>query len=100
MAKNIADIDMPSQSATVVDRHQVAHKAIAQEPGRNSVNLSGSTGNLSRVLTGKIVPGEGLISRIVANTGVSKEWLVSGSNVPFPKDNAKKAAQGRPDLRY
>lgn len=48
------------------------------------------------MLTGKIVPGEGLISRIVANTGVSKEWLVSGSDVPFPKDNAKKAAQGAP----
>ncbi len=96
MAKNIADIDMPSQSATVVDRIKWLIKLSRKSQAEFSKLIGLDPGNLSRVLTGKIVPGEGLISRIVANTGVSKEWLVSGSNVPFPKDNAKKAAQGAP----
>lgn len=40
---------------------------------------------LSRILAGKQKPGDAFINRVVMNMGVSKEWLVSGRDVPFPK---------------
>lgn len=40
---------------------------------------------LSRVLSGKQQPGRSFINRLVVNIGVSKEWLTTGFDVPFPR---------------
>lgn len=42
-------------------------------------------GNMSKHLNGKLPVTEGLINRIVVETGVSKRWLKEGHDVPFPK---------------
>lgn len=41
--------------------------------------------NLSKHLSGKLPITDILINRIVVNMGVSKQWLVDGSDVPFSK---------------
>ena len=41
--------------------------------------------NLSKVMTGKLPVTEGLVNRIVADLGVSKQWLKSGDGLPFEK---------------
>lgn len=96
MANNIADIEMPSQSATVVDRIKWLIRLSRKSQADFSKLIGLDPANLSRVLNGKTAPSDGLISRIVVNTGVSKEWLTDGSDVPFPRDRGQKAAQGAP----
>lgn len=40
---------------------------------------------LSKILSGKLRMSDAFINRVVVNTGVSKEWLVNGTDVPFPR---------------
>lgn len=42
--------------------------------------------NLSRILNGRSPFSDAMINRIVVNLGVSKEWLLHGTDVPFPKN--------------
>jgi len=96
MAKNIADIDLPAPSATVVDRIKWLILLLRKSQAEFSKYIGIDPANLSRVLTGKAEPGEGLLYRIIVNTGVSKDWLFYGSDVPFPKDGARKVSAGAP----
>ena len=41
--------------------------------------------NLSKHMKGKLPINESLINRIVINLGVSKEWLLNGTDIPFGK---------------
>jgi len=41
--------------------------------------------NLSKHLSGRLPITEGLINRVVADIGVSKQWLRDGVDVPYPK---------------
>lgn len=38
---------------------------------------------LSRILSGKLALTEGFINKIVIDTGVSKQWLVTGKDLPY-----------------
>ena len=96
MAKNIADIDLPAPSATVVDRIKWLILLLRKSQAEFSKYIGIDPANLSRVLTGKSEPGDGLLYRIIVNTGVSKDWLLKGSDVPFPKEQAHKDPVGAP----
>ncbi len=41
--------------------------------------------NLSKYLNGRLPVSESLVNRIVVNMGVSKQWLESGTDLPFAK---------------
>lgn len=41
--------------------------------------------NLSKYINGHLPIGDSMINRIVVNIGVSKEWLVNGTDLPFAK---------------
>lgn len=41
--------------------------------------------NLSKILNGRMGLSLKMIERIVRNTGVSYDWLVNGTDVPFPR---------------
>lgn len=43
--------------------------------------------NLSKILKGRMGLSLKMIERIVRNTGVSYNWLVSGTDVPFPRQS-------------
>lgn len=41
--------------------------------------------NLSKYINGRLPVSESLVNRIVVNMGVSKQWLESGTDLPFAK---------------
>ena len=43
------------------------------------------TSNLSKYLNGRLAMSEALINKIVVNLGVSKQWLETGEDLPFAK---------------
>lgn len=43
--------------------------------------------NMSKHLNGKLPITPGLINRIAADMAVSKQWLATGSGIPFPKES-------------
>lgn len=43
------------------------------------------TSNLSKYLNGKLAMSDALINKIVVNLGVSKQWLETGEDLPFAK---------------
>lgn len=79
-------LDMPATSATVIDRL----KYLIQLSRRTQQQFATSAGvdpsNLSRILSGVLRPSDSFINKLVVNLGVSKEWLVSGTDVPFPRE--------------
>lgn len=96
MKSSFADIELPASEATVVERIKWLMKLSRKSQAEFSKLIGVDPANLSRVLTGKAPLGQGLISRIIANTGVSKDWLLDGSDVPFPRESKAAVNQGAP----
>lgn len=44
------------------------------------------TSNLSKYLNGRLPINDAFANRMVVNLGVSKQWLMDGTDIPFPKD--------------
>ena len=42
--------------------------------------------NLSKYLNGKLAVNDSLLNRVVVNLGLSKEWLVTGNDLPYAKE--------------
>lgn len=57
------------------------------------------TSNLSKYLNGHLPISESLINRIVVNLGVSKDWLVQGTDLPFAKPQPTVLTTTPADLR-
>ena len=49
--------------------------------------------NLSKVLSGKLPFSTGLINRLVADLGISKQWLVAGEGLPYEKESLPRALE-------
>lgn len=64
-------------------RHLIEVSRMSQAQFARRIGLDPS--NMSKHLTGKLPVTDGLINRIVADMGVSKQWLRDGSDIPFPK---------------
>ena len=43
--------------------------------------------NLSKYLNGRLPINDAFANRMVVNLGVSKQWLMDGTDIPFPKDS-------------
>lgn len=82
----LAGLDAPAPNATIVDRIKYLIKLIRKNQAQFSELIGLNPSNISKVLSGKMPPGEALINRIVVNVGVSKQWLVNGTDVPFPRN--------------
>ncbi len=70
---------------TVTDRirHLITQAHLTQAGFARRLGMDPA--NLSKHLCGKLPVTDGLINRIAADMGVSKQWLVSGQGLPFPK---------------
>lgn len=90
------DINIPATSASITDRIKYLIKLTRHTQASFSARIGSDPASLSRVLSQKTAPSEGFINRIVVNMGVSKDWLVDGSDVPFPKRNNSIADSGAP----
>lgn len=64
-------------------------KYIIREMGMTRADFASrievDSSNLSKYLNGKLAINDSLINRIVINLGLSKEWLVSGNDLPYAK---------------
>lgn len=75
----------PGQDATVCDRvrYLITRLRKTQQQFAELMGIDGP--NLSRIINGRTPFSDAMINRIVVNLGVSKEWLLNGTDVPFPK---------------
>ncbi len=81
----INDLAEPTPSATPVERIKYLIKLIRKNQAQFAELIGINPSNISKVLSGKIPVSESMINRIVVNLGVSKQWLVYGTDVPFPR---------------
>ncbi len=88
----------PDVSATVIDRIKYLLKLIRKNQAQFSELVGINPSNISKVLSGKIPVSDSLINRIVVNLGVSKQWLVSGADVPFPRKEGPRTLAGNPRM--
>jgi len=85
------NLQEPSATATVVERIKYLIKLIRKNQAQFAELIGINPSNISKVLSGKIPVSESMMNRIVVNLGVSKQWLVSGTDVPFPKSSSPNA---------
>lgn len=78
-------------TATVEERirHIINLRRMTQAEFARRIGID--PGNLSKHLSGKLPITEGLINKIVVDMGVSKTWLTTGRDVPFPKPSHARA---------
>lgn len=76
----------PGLDASVTDRvrYLIARMRKTQQQFAALLNIDGP--NLSRILNGHSPFTDAMINRIVVNLGVSKEWILTGKDVPFAKN--------------
>lgn len=74
-----------SPADTIVDRirHLIKLERVSQAQFARRLGIDPA--NMSKHLSGKLPVTDGLVNRIVADMGVSKEWLRNGTDVPFPR---------------
>ena len=64
-------------------RHIMTVRSLSQRALSSLLGIDPS--NLSKSLSGKAPFTEGLVNRIVADLGISKQWLLTGEGVPYDK---------------
>lgn len=90
---------LPGPAADIVDRIKYLVKLMRMTQAQFADRMGVDPAAVSRVVKGKASPNEAFINRIVVNFGVSKAWLVSGADVPFPRSagaEAVRRAEGAP----
>ncbi|MCM1484449.1 MAG: XRE family transcriptional regulator [Muribaculaceae bacterium] len=78
-------LDTPSGAVTVADRIRYIIKQSRMSQAQFSRRLGIDPANLSKHLNGHLPITAGLINRIAVDMGISKRWLLDGSDVPFSK---------------
>ncbi|MDE5657108.1 MAG: hypothetical protein K2I19_08585 [Muribaculaceae bacterium] len=82
---NNFDVPQPQVSATPADRVRYLIKLLRKTQAQFGQLIGLDPSNLSRALSGGQPLRDTFVNRIVVNVGVSKEWLLHGTGVPFPK---------------
>ncbi len=87
----IEEINLPEESATILDRLKylvkISHKTQAQFA--RLINIDPSS--MSKILADKMPITEQFVNRVVVNLNVSKAWFASGTGVPFGKNEPHNA---------
>lgn len=82
---------LPRNKYITMDNNAVAEriKFLMKELNYRQVDFAQKididTSNLSKYLNGRLAMSEALINKIVVNLGVSKQWLETGEDLPFAK---------------
>lgn len=85
MIEELAHIDTPAPTASTVDRIKYLIKITRRTQAQFAELIGVDPSHVSKVLSGRLPAGESFLNRMVVNLGVSKRWLVDGSDVPFPR---------------
>lgn len=79
------EIEMPAPEAGILDRIRYLIR-LSRRNQQQFSELAGIDATiLSKILSGRLKPSESFVNRLVINLGVSKEWLQSGTDVPYPR---------------
>lgn len=71
--------------ATATDRIRYLMRLSRRNQQQFAALVDTDSTMLSKILSGKLRMSDAFVNRVVVNTGVSKEWLVHGTDVPFPR---------------
>jgi len=91
---------MDSQkNAEIIARIKYLMKEMGVRQVQFAKRIGVDTSNLSKYLNAHMPLSESFLNRLVVNLGVSKEWLIDGTDLPFGKtvvrvDNGTQAAIG------
>ena len=91
MKHNLDYLGLPEPSAGVIDRIRYLIKLSRKTQTEFSRLVGMDPANLSKILSGRLPVSDGFINRIVVNLNVSKDWLVNGTDVPFPRTESPHA---------
>lgn len=96
MTNDNRGLPLPDSAAGVVDRIRYLMGLNRMNQAQFAARIGVDPAAVSRVLKGKVAPGEALLNRIVVNFGVSKLWLAEGKDVPFPRSTSATIAADMP----
>ncbi len=85
MENSIDNLNLPAPTASFTDRLRYLMKLSRHNQGAFARLTDTDPGQLSRILSGKQEPGANFINRLIINLGVSRQWLLNGTDVPFPR---------------
>ena len=72
-------------NADIIDRIKYLMRELGMKQVQFAQRLGVDTSNLSKYLNAHMPLSESFLNRIVVNLGVSKEWLLEGTDLPFGK---------------
>ena len=72
----------------IIDRVKYIIREMGLTQGEFARRIGVDSSNMSKYLNGKLPLNDSLINRIVVNLGLSKDWITSGSDLPYAKQPA------------
>lgn len=75
----------PSNAETIIDRIRYLMTSTRMSQAALARRLGVDSAYMSKILSGRLPLTDGFINRIVIDMGVSKQWLKSGTDVPYPR---------------
>jgi phage repressor protein C with HTH and peptisase S24 domain len=79
----------PEKNAEIITRIKYLMKEMGMRQVQFAERIGVDTSNLSKYLNAHMPLGDSFLNRIVVNLGVSKEWLLDGTDLPFGKAPAR-----------
>ena len=73
------------KNAEIIDRIKYLMKEMGLKQVQFAERIGVDTSNLSKYLNAHMPLSESFLNRMVVNLGVSKEWLLDGTDLPFGK---------------
>ena len=87
----------PTKNAEIIARIKYLMKEMGVRQVQFAERIGVDTSNLSKYLNAHMPLSDSFLNRIVVNLGVSKEWLLDGTDLPFAKTPASiGSAEGAP----
>ncbi|MBQ6166137.1 MAG: LexA family transcriptional regulator [Muribaculaceae bacterium] len=79
----------PEKNAEIIARIKYLMKEMGVKQVQFAERIGVDTSNLSKYLNGHMPLSDSFLNRLVVNLGVSKEWLLDGTDLPFAKTPAQ-----------
>jgi len=79
----------PEKNAQVIARIKYLMKELGMRQVQFAERIGVDTSNLSKYLNAHLPLSDSFLNRLVVNLGVSKEWLMDGTDLPFAKTTVR-----------
>ncbi len=90
---------MDAQKNTeIIERIKYLMREMGMKQVQFAQRLGVDTSNMSKYLNAHMPLSESFLNRIVVNLGVSKEWLLDGTDLPFGKTSVPASSEASPAL--